>query len=126
MCGIAGIVNLGGAVEPPKISRLNDLLADHGPDGEGICFSDDRSVVFGHHRRLAIIDPGPGGYQHAVRRRSLRDHLCVRAKPSALADAADLVDEKKTAQRDRSIEVRRKDGIIFPYLNMKWMLARLA
>jgi hypothetical protein len=125
MCGIAGIVNLrGDAVEPPKISRLNGLLGDHGPDGEGICFSADRSVAFGQ-RRLAITDPVPGDYQHAVRRRSLRDHLCVRVKLSAFAGAADLVDEKKTAQRDRLIEVRRKDGIIWPYLNMKWMLARL-
>jgi asparagine synthase (glutamine-hydrolysing) len=63
MCGIAGIVNLrGNAVEQAGISRLTDLLAHRGPDGEGIWYSADRSVALGH-RRLAIIDPGPGGYQ---------------------------------------------------------------
>jgi asparagine synthase (glutamine-hydrolysing) len=63
MCGIAGIVNLrGNAVEHAEISRLTDLLAHRGPDGEGTWFSYDRSVAFGH-RRLAIIDPGPCGYQ---------------------------------------------------------------
>jgi asparagine synthase (glutamine-hydrolysing) len=63
MCGIAGIINLGGnAVDPPEILRLTDLLAHRGPDGEGIWFSAERDVALGH-RRLAIIDPGPGGYQ---------------------------------------------------------------
>jgi asparagine synthase (glutamine-hydrolysing) len=63
MCGIAGIINLrGNAVESTEISCLTDLLAHRGPDGEGTWFSADRSVAFGH-RRLAIIDPGPGGYQ---------------------------------------------------------------
>lgn len=63
MCGIAGIVNLGGnAVEPADISRLTRLIAHRGPFGEGTWFSADRSLAFGH-RRLAIIDPGEGGYQ---------------------------------------------------------------
>jgi asparagine synthase (glutamine-hydrolysing) len=63
MCGIAGIVEIRGkAVEPSDITRLTDLLAHRGPDGAGIWFSADRSVALGH-RRLAIIDPGPSGYQ---------------------------------------------------------------
>jgi len=63
MCGIAGIVNFrGNAVEQAEISRLTSLLAHRGPDGDGAWFSGNRSVAFGH-RRLAIIDPGPGGYQ---------------------------------------------------------------
>jgi asparagine synthase (glutamine-hydrolysing) len=63
MCGIAGIVEIRGkAVEPSDITRLTDLLAHRGPDGEGIWFSTERNVAFGH-RRLAIIDPGPSGYQ---------------------------------------------------------------
>lgn len=63
MCGIAGIVNLrGNAVEPADISRLTSLIAHRGPFGEGIWFSADRTLAFGH-RRLAIIDPGEGGYQ---------------------------------------------------------------
>jgi asparagine synthase (glutamine-hydrolysing) len=63
MCGIAGIVKFRGkAVEPSEISCLTNLLAHRGPDGAGIWFSADRNVAFGH-RRLAIIDPGAGGYQ---------------------------------------------------------------
>ncbi|NEV02252.1 asparagine synthase (glutamine-hydrolyzing) [Bradyrhizobium uaiense] len=63
MCGIAGIVNLrGNPVEPAEISRLTSLIAHRGPFGEGIWFNAKRNVAFGH-RRLAIIDPGEGGYQ---------------------------------------------------------------
>jgi asparagine synthase (glutamine-hydrolysing) len=63
MCGIAGIVNIAGqSVEPAEIERLTDLVAHRGPDGAGHWFSAERNVALGH-RRLAIIDPGPGGYQ---------------------------------------------------------------
>src|SRR5260370_9713554 len=63
MCGIAGIVDFrGNAVQPAEISRLTNLLAHRGPNGAGTWFSADRDVAFGH-RRLAIIDPGAGGYQ---------------------------------------------------------------
>jgi asparagine synthase (glutamine-hydrolysing) len=66
MCGIAGIVNLrGNAVEPAEISRLTNLVAHRGPFGEGSWFSANRNLAFGH-RRLAIIDPGDGGYQPMV------------------------------------------------------------
>jgi len=63
MCGIAGIVNVDGRpVEQGAIERLTRLLAHRGPDGDGHWFNAERSVAVGH-RRLAIIDPGPGGYQ---------------------------------------------------------------
>jgi asparagine synthase (glutamine-hydrolysing) len=63
MCGIAGIVKIRGrVVEPPELSRLTNLLAHRGPDGAGHWFSAERNVALGH-RRLAIIDPGAGGYQ---------------------------------------------------------------
>jgi asparagine synthase (glutamine-hydrolysing) len=63
MCGIAGIVNIRGqSVEPAEIERLTNLVAHRGPDGAGHWFSAERNVAFGH-RRLAIIDPGAGGYQ---------------------------------------------------------------
>lgn len=66
MCGIAGIVNLrGNAVEPEEISRLTNLIVHRGPFGEGIWFSANRNLAFGH-RRLAIIDPGNGGRQPMV------------------------------------------------------------
>jgi asparagine synthase (glutamine-hydrolysing) len=63
MCGIAGIVNFRGKpVEPEQISRLVNQLAHRGPDVAGTWFSAERNVALGH-RRLAIIDPGPSGYQ---------------------------------------------------------------
>jgi asparagine synthase (glutamine-hydrolysing) len=63
MCGIAGIVNFGGQiVQSAEIESLTDLLAHRGPDGAGHWFSAQRNVALGH-RRLAIIDLGPGGSQ---------------------------------------------------------------
>jgi asparagine synthase (glutamine-hydrolysing) len=63
MCGIAGIVSLrGGAVAPADIERLTSQMAHRGPDGTGYWFNAERNVALGH-RRLAIIDPGEGGYQ---------------------------------------------------------------
>ena len=63
MCGIAGIVSLRGRpVEPAEIHHLTDQLAHRGPDGVGYWLSTEKSVALGH-RRLAIIDPGPGGDQ---------------------------------------------------------------
>lgn len=63
MCGIAGIVSLRGRpVEESEIRNLTDRIAHRGPDGAGYWLSAERHVALGH-RRLAIIDPGPGGYQ---------------------------------------------------------------
>jgi len=63
MCGIAGIANIRGRpMERTEIERLTDLVAHRGPDGSGYWFSAERNVALGH-RRLAIIDPGTGGYQ---------------------------------------------------------------
>jgi asparagine synthase (glutamine-hydrolysing) len=63
MCGIAGIVDISGKpVTSDEISGLIDLLAHRGPAGSATWLSADRTVALGH-RRLAIIDPGPGGRQ---------------------------------------------------------------
>src|ERR1700741_3133878 len=63
MCGIAGIVNLRGRpVEQTDIRNLTDQIAHRGPDGAGYWFNAERNVALGH-LRLAIIDPGEGGYQ---------------------------------------------------------------
>ena len=63
MCGIAGIVHFRGRpVEQAEIKGLTDLQAHRGPDGDGHWFNANRNVALGH-RRLAIIDPGPGGQQ---------------------------------------------------------------
>lgn len=61
MCGIAGIVNYGGAaVAPPVLQAMTDAIAHRGPDGEGHWIED--GVGFGH-RRLAIIDLSPLAHQ---------------------------------------------------------------
>jgi asparagine synthase (glutamine-hydrolysing) len=64
MCGIAGIVTTGRAVADAADAtrRLAAALAHRGPDGEGRWTSPDGDVLL-VHRRLAIIDPGPGGAQ---------------------------------------------------------------
>jgi asparagine synthase (glutamine-hydrolysing) len=64
MCGIAGIIELGGdAVSPPILQRMTDAIAHRGPDGEGHWI--EGPVGFGH-RRLAIIDLSPGGHQPMI------------------------------------------------------------
>jgi asparagine synthase (glutamine-hydrolysing) len=66
MCGIAGIVDFEGkTVEQAEIERLTSLISHRGPDGAGYWVNAERSVALGH-RRLAIIDPGAGGYQPMV------------------------------------------------------------
>jgi asparagine synthase (glutamine-hydrolysing) len=61
VCGIAGVVDYGGApVSPVLMRRMAQALAHRGPDGEGV-FT-DRSAGFAH-RRLAILDPSPAGNQ---------------------------------------------------------------
>ena len=58
MCGIAGIVGVGGGIVPQLDRALavqTSLIAHRGPDGEGIWISPDESIGL-THRRLAIID----------------------------------------------------------------------
>jgi asparagine synthase (glutamine-hydrolysing) len=65
MCAIAGAFSFAPgapAVDAAVISRLGELMARRGPDGAGLWASPDGRVVLGH-RRLAIIDVGPGGAQ---------------------------------------------------------------
>jgi asparagine synthase (glutamine-hydrolysing) len=61
MCGIAGMLRLGGApAQPAIVQRMTDAIAHRGPDGEGQ--HSDGPLGFGH-RRLAIIDLSPAGRQ---------------------------------------------------------------
>ena len=67
MCGIAGVVGREGRLPGDAAAlaaSLGGALAHRGPDGAGAWQADGRA---GHvllvHRRLAIIDPGPGGAQ---------------------------------------------------------------
>jgi asparagine synthase (glutamine-hydrolysing) len=54
MCGIAGILNYGGApVAPSVLQAMTDAIVHRGPDGQGHWIED--CVGLGH-RRLAVID----------------------------------------------------------------------
>jgi asparagine synthase (glutamine-hydrolysing) len=65
MCAIAGAFSFAPGsptIDAAVISRLGELMARRGPDGAGLWASRDGRVVLGH-RRLAVIDIGPGGAQ---------------------------------------------------------------
>jgi len=65
VCGIAGLFHYGGRpgpADPALIARMSAAMASRGPDSEGVWASDDGAALFAQ-RRLAIIDPGPGGWQ---------------------------------------------------------------
>ena len=68
MCGIAGVIQHEGPLQgdvPALASALGAALAHRGPDGAGTWVAPDAegANVLLVHRRLAIIDPGPGGSQ---------------------------------------------------------------
>src|SRR5437899_501039 len=65
MCGVAGIFAYhyaAPAVSREEVLRIRDHMAARGPDGAGEWYTPDQRVGLGH-RRLAIIDLGPGGHQ---------------------------------------------------------------
>jgi asparagine synthase (glutamine-hydrolysing) len=62
MCGISGIVDSRGPVDPNLVERMSQSLSHRGPDAHGMWHSMDRRVVFAH-RRLSIIDLSQRGTQ---------------------------------------------------------------
>jgi asparagine synthase (glutamine-hydrolysing) len=61
MCGIAGMLNRGGApASAVTLGRMIASLAHRGPDGEEVLTDGALGLA---HRRLAIIDLSPGGRQ---------------------------------------------------------------
>jgi asparagine synthase (glutamine-hydrolysing) len=65
MCGFAGVLQREGRLTgdvPALAVSLGRALAHRGPDGSGEWQGPDGNVLL-VHRRLAIIDPGPGGIQ---------------------------------------------------------------
>jgi len=68
MCGISGVYNFSFKEFLPRekmleaLTIMNQAQAHRGPDDEGIWFSDNSQVGFGH-RRLSIIDLSPAGHQ---------------------------------------------------------------
>jgi asparagine synthase (glutamine-hydrolysing) len=69
MCGIAGYRVVRGAAGPwaDRLPAAVATLTHRGPDDEGIWFAAGHAVGFGH-RRLSILDLGPGGHQPMVSR----------------------------------------------------------
>jgi asparagine synthase (glutamine-hydrolysing) len=53
VCGICGIVSLGGPADPERLARMSATLAHRGPDSDG-SFTDGPAALAA--RRLAIID----------------------------------------------------------------------
>ncbi len=64
MCGICGILQVGGPIPEPVGRRMLRTLAHRGPDGEGVGVYERGSLaaLLGS-RRLAIIDLSPAGDQ---------------------------------------------------------------
>ncbi|MGE0791770.1 MAG: asparagine synthase (glutamine-hydrolyzing) [Sandaracinaceae bacterium] len=63
MCGIAGVVCLGGAEGlSDDVRRMTGALRHRGPDDEGIYVDAAAGVALGH-RRLSIIDLSASGHQ---------------------------------------------------------------
>jgi asparagine synthase (glutamine-hydrolysing) len=77
MCGIAGFITNSHPIAPSVVCRVFRQLAHRGPDDSGYLFSSAGDAELGRnlpcldpitgvtllHRRLAILDLGPGGWQ---------------------------------------------------------------
>ena len=92
MCGICGVVQIGGeprpAFAPDVLERMTDAMTHRGPDDRGTYLAD--GIALGV-RRLSIVDV-EGGHQPvfnedgtvvAVQNGELYNHLDVRARPRA-------------------------------------------
>ncbi|MFN8390791.1 MAG: asparagine synthase (glutamine-hydrolyzing) [Bdellovibrionota bacterium] len=66
MCGIAGLINLGGKLSPDSmldtVGRMADCMVHRGPDDSGAWVDPTGYCAFSQ-RRLSIIDISPGGHQ---------------------------------------------------------------
>jgi asparagine synthase (glutamine-hydrolysing) len=62
MCGIVGYVSRDPRADRSLLVRQRDTMRHRGPDDEGIWWSADGCVGFGH-RRLSIVDLSPLGHQ---------------------------------------------------------------
>lgn len=66
MCGIAGLLDPDASTSADRLGALAATMASslehRGPDAHGVWADADAGIAFGH-RRLAVIDLGPGGAQ---------------------------------------------------------------
>lgn len=73
MCGIAGIFNYKGSINPEYMGKMLDAIKHRGPDDSGITYFDTKNKKFSQHskdsdlilghRRLSIIDLSSAGHQ---------------------------------------------------------------
>ena len=65
MCGLAGILDLKRRenVSTQALRNMCQAMAHRGPDDQGVWIEGFCGLA---HRRLAVIDPGPGGHQPMV------------------------------------------------------------
>ena len=64
MCGIVGMVELGGPGTQHAVVRAMDSLCHRGPDDAAVWFGQEGDVGVGlGHRRLSILDLSPAGAQ---------------------------------------------------------------
>ena len=66
MCGIAGLLDIGGHIPPEEMGRLcvamRDTMVHRGPDSAGVWAAPEGGIALGH-RRLSIIDTSAAGHQ---------------------------------------------------------------
>ena len=62
MCGLAGEVHFGGAVDAAAAAHMAEGIAHRGPDDHGLWIEQGQRCVL-THRRLSIIDLSPLGHQ---------------------------------------------------------------
>ena len=66
MCGIAGLLDPSLETSDVELRRqvadMTATLAHRGPDAEGVWCQPEEGIYLGH-RRLSVIDLGPGGSQ---------------------------------------------------------------
>lgn len=65
MCGILGQIERSNEVNETQFHSMLSTLAHRGPDGEGMWFSSDKKIAFGH-RRLSFFDLSELGKQPMV------------------------------------------------------------
>lgn len=63
MCGIVGILDLGGqSLSAITLKRMATAIAHRGPDDDGVWFDESHGIGLAH-RRLSILDLSPAGHQ---------------------------------------------------------------
>jgi asparagine synthase (glutamine-hydrolysing) len=126
MCGICGVWNRDGVpVGDSQIENMSSMLVHRGPDGKGAWL--DGEIGLGH-RRLEIIDPGPGGHQPmatperdlwVVFNGEIHNHLELRAELEGQGETF-----RSSCDTEVLLAAYREWGLdCFPRFNGMWAVA---